>query len=285
MPIRIFTNVSSLNAQRFLAMNTTRVGLSLERVANGIRINRGSDDIAGLAISESLRSDTRALGQAVRNTNDGISLLDVAEGAMNIQSGILIRLRELSSQSASGTIGENERQTLQLEFSALRAEFDRIAATTEFNSQKLLDGSLASGVSSQNHLSIQVGIESTENDRLNLNREIDINALNSKTLGFQSASISTVAGALSSLDKIESAVNNVTQARGKVGATQNRLLRTASNLNVSIENLSAADSTIRDADIAEEIALLTRNQILTAASIAMVGATNLQPQAVLQFLR
>ena len=144
MPIRIFNNIPSLNAQRILGVNNERLSKSVERIASGIRINRGADDAAGLAISEALRSDIRGLRQAVRNANDGVSLINVAEGAMNEQSGILIRLRELASQAATGTVGSTERQTLQLEFSALQNEIDRIANTTEFNGQKLIDGTLAS---------------------------------------------------------------------------------------------------------------------------------------------
>ena len=139
MPVRIFNNIPSLNAQRILGINNDRLAKSVERIASGIRVNRGADDAAGLAISEALRSDIRALRQAVRNANDGISLINVAEGALNEQSGILIRLRELASQAATGTVGSTERQTIQLEFSALSNELDRIAATTEFNGQGLVD--------------------------------------------------------------------------------------------------------------------------------------------------
>ena len=146
MPVRIFNNIPSLNAQRILGVNNQRLSQSIERISSGIRISRGADDAAGLAISESLRSDTTALKQAVRNANDGISLINVTEGALNEQSGILIRLRELSSQSATGTVGSTQRQTIQLEFDALRSEIDRIAGTTAFNGQKLIDGSLASSV-------------------------------------------------------------------------------------------------------------------------------------------
>ncbi len=146
MPVRVFNNIASLNAQRILGTNTNRLAQSVERIASGIRINRGADDAAGLAISEALRSDIRALRQGIRNANDGISLINVTEGALNEQSSILIRLRELSSQAATGTVGSTERATIQLEFTALRNEVDRIAATAEFNGQKLVDGSLSSSV-------------------------------------------------------------------------------------------------------------------------------------------
>ena len=163
MAVRIFNNIPSITAQRILGVNNNRLALSVERISSGIRINRASDDAAGLAISEGLRSDIRALRQAVRNASDGISLMNVTEGALNEQSGILIRLRELASQAATGTVGSTERATIQLEFTALRAELDRISATTEFNGLKLINGNLASSVAVNSHTLIQIGIDSTAN--------------------------------------------------------------------------------------------------------------------------
>ena len=284
MPVRIFNNIPSINAQRILGTNNDRLAQSVERISSGIRINRGADDAAGLAISEALRSDIRALRQAVRNANDGISLINVAEGALNEQASILIRLRELSSQAATGTVGSTERQTVQLEFDALRLEIDRIANTTAFNGQKLVDGSLASSISSTNQILIQVGIDSGADSRINLNEQINLTAVTASALGVSTLSVTSAAGALTALDTINTAISTVTQSRGKVGAVQNRLVRTISNLSISVENLQAAESSIRDADIAEEVALLTRNQILVQASTAMVGQANLIPQSVLQLL-
>ena len=285
MPIRIFNNIPSLNAQRILGLNNDRLSTSVERISSGIRINRGADDAAGLAISEALRSDIRALRQAVRNANDGISLINVTEGALNEQSGILIRLRELASQAATGTVGSTERQTIQLEFDSLRLEIDRISATTEFNGQGLVDGSLASSVNTANHILIQVGIDSNANSRIDLNEQVNLAAVTASSLSIGDLSVTTAAGALTALDQINTAVSAVTQGRGKVGAVQNRLVRTISNLSITIENLQAAESAIRDADIAEEVALLTRNQILVQAATAMVGQANLIPQSVLQLLQ
>jgi flagellin len=284
MPVRIFNNIPSLNAQRILGTNNDRLAQSVERISSGIRINRGADDAAGLAISEALRSDIRALRQAVRNANDGISLINVTEGALNEQSSILIRLRELASQAATGTVGSTERQTIQLEFEALRSEVDRIAATTQFNGQGLVDGALASSVSSTNQVLIQVGIDSGVNSRINLNTEVDLTAVTASSLAIDTLSVTSAAGALTALDTINGAISAVTQGRGKVGAVQNRLTRSVANLSVTIENLQAAESSIRDADIAEEIATLTRNQILVQASTAMVGQANLIPQSILQLL-
>ena len=284
MPVRIFNNIPSLNAQRILGTNNDRLAQSVERISSGIRINRGADDAAGLAISEALRSDIRALRQAVRNANDGISLINVTEGALNEQSSILIRLRELASQSATGTVGSTERQTIQLEFNALRSEIDRIAATTQFNGQGLVDGSLASSVASANQVLIQVGIDSGANSRINLNTEVDLAAVTAANLSIDALSLTSADAALVALDTINTSISTVTQGRGKVGAVQNRLTRSVANLSVTIENLQAAESAIRDADIAEEIATLTRNQILVQSSTAMVGQANLIPQSILQLL-
>ena len=284
MPVRIFNNIPSLNAQRLLGINNDRLAISVERISSGLRINRAADDTAGLAISNALRSDIRVLRQAIRNANDGISLINVTEGALNEQSSILLRLRELSSQASTGTVGSTERATIQLEFTALRNELDRIAATTEFNGQKLVDGSLASTVSSTSQILIQVGLDSGADSRINLNEQINLTAVTSSSLGIDALTVTSAAGALLALDFINTSIATVTQSRGKVGAMQNRLVRTVSNLATSTENLQAAESAIRDADIAEEVALLTRNQILVQAATAMVGQANLIPQSVLQLL-
>ena len=285
MAVRIFNNIPSLNAQRILGINNGRLAQSVERISSGIRINRGSDDAAGLAISEGLRSDIRALRQAVRNANDGVSLINVTEGALNEQSGILIRLRELASQAATGTVGSTERATIQLEFTALRNELDRISQTTEFNGQKLIEGSLASTVTSTNHILIQVGLDSTSHSRINLNTEVNLEAITSTGLSIHQLSVTSADAALTALEQVNTSIGTLTAGRGKIGAVQNRLIRTISTISIAVENLSAAESAIRDADIAEEVALLTRNQILVQAATAMVGQANLIPQSVLQLLQ
>jgi len=284
MAVRIFNNIPSLTAQRILGVNNNRLALSVERISSGIRINRAADDAAGLAISVGLRSDVRALRQAVRNAGDGISLLNVTEGALNEQSGILIRLRELSSQAATGTVGSTERATIQLEFTALRSELDRITATTEFNGAKLINGNLASGVAINSHTLIQIGIENTADSRIDLNTQINLDSIDSTNLEIHNLSVTASSEALTALDKINEAIGSITASRGKVGAVQNRLTRSIANLSVSVENLTAAESSIRDADIAEEVAELTRNQILVQTATAMVGQANLIPQSVLQLL-
>jgi flagellin len=281
----IANNSLSQSAQRFLGINNDRVGKSIEKVAFGTRINNGSDDVAGLAISESLRSDIRALRQAERNANDGISLLNVAEGALNEQASILIRLKELSTQSASGTVGQVERQTLQLELSSLREELDRVSATTQFNGINLIDGSLATSVEESFQVSLQLGLNSSSESQINLNQVLDLTPSNSAGLGLADLSIATEEGSLNSIEQLESSFAVISSARGKTGALQNRLQRTLQNLGITIENLSAADSTIRDADMAEEVALLTRNQILSGAAVSMVGQANLSGQSLLNLLQ
>ena len=284
MAVRIFNNIPSITAQRILGVNNNRLALSVERISSGIRINRAADDAAGLAISEGLRSDIRALRQAVRNASDGISLMNVTEGALNEQSGILIRLRELASQAATGTVGSTERATIQLEFTALRSELDRISATTEFNGLKLINGNLASGIAITSHTLIQIGIDSSANSRIDLNTQINLASIDSTQLEIHNLSVTASSEALTALDKINEAIGSITESRGKVGAVQNRLTRSIANLSVSVENLTAAESSIRDADIAEEVAELTRNQILVQTATAMVGQANLIPQSVLQLL-
>ena len=285
MAVRIFNNIASLNAQRILGANHDRLNSSVERISSGIRINKASDDAAGLAISEGLRSDIRALRQAGRNANDGVSLINITEGALNEQSSMLIRLRELASQAATGTTGSTERATIQLEFNSLRNEIDRITNTTEFNGQKLIDGSLASSIASTSQVFIQIGIDSNANSRINLNEQINLKAVTSSELSIDTLSVKTATESLAALETINTAIGDVTATRGQVGAVQNRLMRSISNLSISVENLSAAESQIRDADIAEEVALLTRNQIMVQASTAMVGQANLIPQSVLQLLQ
>jgi flagellin len=240
--------------------------------------------VAGLAISEALRSDIRVLRQGVRNLNDGISLINVVEGALNEQSGAVIRLKELATQGSSETLGASERQTLNLEIASLVAEIDRIAATTEFNSRTLLDGSLAQSVQASEQIFIQIGTDSRSASRINLNTELNISASNSTQLGINNLSVSTCKDAQSALDDIATALETLNFVRGGAGAVQNRFAKSLGTLTVSIQNLTAADSTLRDADIAEELALLTRNQIIAMTSISMVGQTNLAGQDLLDIL-
>ena len=284
MAISIFNNLTSLNAQRILGINNDRLALSIERVASGLRINRASDDPGGLAIAESFRSDIRVLRQGLRNLNDGISLVNVAEAGLNQQSDILIRMRELAAQSASGTITDPERATLQLEFVQLRNEIDRISNATEFNGITLLDGSLDSTVAAANQINIQFGLDGTANSRFNLNTEADVDDIDSTFLGIAALDISTQPGGTAALTALDTALDTLSGERASLAAVQNRLTRILPTQAILVENLTAAESQIRDADIAEEIALLARNQILVEAATAMVAQANLIPEQVLRLL-
>jgi flagellin len=284
MGVQIFNNVASVNARRLLDENSARLAQSIQRMSSGIRINKASDDAAGLAISEGLRSDIRTLRQAVRNANDGMALVQITEGALQEQGSILIRLRELASQSANGTVGSTERASIQLEFSALRDEVDRISATTQFNGQGLVDGSLASSVVSTSHVLIQIGLSNHSNSRMNLNTAVNLTEMTSTGLLIHNLSLTSADDALVALGELDLAINTMTASRGKIGAVQNRLTTSVSSLSLAIENLTAAESQIRDADMAAEIAELTKNQILVQASTAMVSQANMIPQGILSLL-
>ena len=281
----ILNNTLSNTAQKFLGINTQRVGQSIERISLGIRVNKAAEDIAGLAVSDALRSDIRLLRQGARNINDGISLINVVEGALNAQSGAVIQLKELATQGISGTIGASERQTLNLVISSLVAQIDRLAATTEFNGRTLLDGSLALSVQASEQDFIQIGTDGQDTSRINLNVELNLSASNSTQLGLNNLSVSSSADAQAALDQIETALDTLNFSRGRAGALQNRFSKALGISAVSIENLTAADSTIRDADIAEELAVLTRNQIIAKAAVTMVGQTNLAGQNLLDILQ
>jgi flagellin len=281
MGLRINTNIASINAQRNLAQSQQALERSLDRLSSGLRITRAGDDAAGLAISESLRAQVRGLDQAKRNANDGISVIQTAEGALNEISNILIRLRELAVQSAStGSISNSERSFLNNEFSLLQNEVTRIADSTSFGDRVLLDGTLSG---SSNQLTFQVGVNNNSTvDRISLS----IN--NATASGLQisqtSAAISTAAGAQAALEKVDSALDAVATIRGDLGATQNRLQSTINNLSVSVENLSAANSRIRDVDVASETAALTRAQVLQQAGVAVLAQANVSSQVALTLL-
>ena len=274
MGLRVNTNVASINAQRNLGVATGRLEGNFRRLATGLRIATAADDAAGLAISERLRSQVRSLEQSKRNANDGISMVQTAEGALNEVSSILTRLRELSVQSANGSVSGQDRNTLNEEFRSLIDEVDRIGRSTEFNGVKLLDGS-SSTVSFQVGFGIAAGIDSLNVSLSSaLSTTLSLNSLNIGASGSQTTAIST----------IDTAINSVSSLRGRLGAAQNRLNSTIANLGVQVENLSAAESRIRDVDVAYETAQLTRNTILQQASIAILAQTNAQPQAALNLL-
>ncbi|MEZ5966912.1 MAG: flagellin [Planctomycetota bacterium] len=274
MGLRVNTNTASINAQRNLAVATGRLETNYRRLATGLRVATAADDAAGLAISERLRSQIRSLDQAQRNANDGISMVQTAEGALNEVSSILTRLRELSVQAANGTVSAQDKATLNEEFQSLVNEIDRIGRSTEFNGIKLLDGSSST-------VSFQVGFgTSTGVDSLN----VTLNAALATTLTLNSLDIGSTGDTSAAISAIDTAINQVSSLRGRLGAVQNRLNSTISNLGVTSENLTAAESRVRDVDVAHETAQLTRNSILQQASIAILAQSNAQPQSALRLL-
>ena len=276
MALTVNSNLASLNAQRNLRKTERSLATAMTRLSSGLRINEASDDAAGLAISEKLRAQVRGLAQAQRNANDGISLIQTAEGALNESSDMLIRIRELAVQASNGTLGTSERNAINDEFTALRAEIDRIASVTEFNGQKLIDGSLSTG------LSFQVGLNNNATtDRIT----VSVSSSVATALGLSTAmTLSTATGAQASLGIIDSAISTVSTRRGDLGAIQNRLYSTINNLAAAHENLSAANSRIRDTDVASESASLMRSQILMQSGIAVLAQANQLPSLALSLL-
>lgn len=275
MALIVNNNIASINAQRNLGVSTAQLEGSVARLSSGLRITRAADDAAGLGISETLRAQIRSINQAVRNSNDGISLLQIADGGAEGIGNLLGRLRELAEQSASGILGSNERSFLDQEFVALRSEIDRISSVTEFNGVKLLSGT------GNDSLSIQIGFRSSANDTLSLS----LKDLNTDTLSLSSVNVSTSSNALSALSNIDSAISAVASARANVGSLQNRLDAAVGNLQVAGENITAAESRIRDADIAFETAKFVRNQILVQAGTSILAQANTLPQLALPLLQ
>jgi flagellin len=279
MGLRIATNVSSVTAQRHLQETRRLLDKSLERLSSGYRITRAGDDAAGMAISEKLRAKTRGLIQAQRNASDGISLIQVAEGGLGEIQNILVRLRELGVQSASDTIGDRERSFLNEEYQSLKEEVDRIANVTEFNGTVLLDGTGGS-------LDFQVntggsnllGVDRIAYDAFRADVNVD-------KLGLEENTVDNKFNAQRSLEKIDQAIDYVSSIRGELGAIDNRLSSTIRNLGVSIENLSAANSRIKDVDIAQESAELTQRNILMQAGTSVLAQANSIPKMALTLLQ
>ncbi len=284
MPLRIFNNLSSTVAQNRLDVNNRNYGEVIGKIASGNRLAGSGANFADKSVSDLLRSDARTLRQASKNLNDGISLINVAEGGLNEQAGILTRLREVLSV-AGGAIGQSERDTLQLEINTLRSEFNRIANATEFNGQKLLDGSLGSNVAADKRVVISTGLDSGLDGQIDLNSVASIGSVDTATLDLDSLSVETFDQSIAGISKLDNALDTINNNRASIGATQNRFTRALNTLNVSVENLNAAYSVISDADIAEELADLTKQQLLVQSSSAMIGQANLIPEGVLLLLQ
>lgn len=277
MGLRINTNVPALIAQRNLRNTRASLDTTLERLSSGSRINHAGDDAAGLAISENLRAQIRGLAMAERNSQDGISLVQVAEGAMSEVSNILIRLRELGVQASSDTVGPTERGFLNLEFGQLLEEVDRIAKSTVYNNVPLLNGSAQA-------FEIQIGTSNnplTDRVKLFASGAADVSAI---ALGMNLATVADKVSAQNSLASIDQAIGSVTSMRAEFGALQNRLQSVINNIQISKENMASANSRIRDADVAEESTNLTRNQILMQSGVSVLGQANTTIKTALNLL-
>ena len=279
--MRINHNISALNTYRQLTINTSSSSKSLEKLSSGYRINRAGDDAAGLAISEKMRGQIRGLDQATRNAQDGISLIQTAEGALNETHSILQRMRELVVQAGNeGTNETEDLQSIQDEITQLLEEIDGIAKRAEFNGKTLLTGDYASGVGSG--LKLQIGANSGQSIT------IKIESMQASGLGVSGIKVTNGFGGTSFdavLDKIDTAIEKVSTERSSLGAYQNRLEHTINNLSNASENLSAAESRIRDVDMAKEMMEFTKLNILSQAATAMLAQANSQPQMVLQLLQ
>ena len=274
MGIRINTNVSSINTRRHLANSTAQFGKSLEKLSSGLRINRAGDDAAGLAISEGLKSDIRALDQAARNAADGISLIQTAEGSMDEVSNILLRMKELAEQSLNGTLSDTDRGYLNAEYSALQSEITRISDGVDFNGVKLLNGTGGT-------VKIQVGISTGGSDSVS----VDLSADRDQTALGLLIGIGSAANAGTAMDQIDAAISTVVSSRGAFGAVQNRLEASIRNINMTSENLSAANSRIRDVDVAAETSRMTSYQILQQAGVSMLAQANMSTGLAMSLLQ
>jgi flagellin len=277
--MRINHNITAMNTQRQLNTNNINGAKSTEKLSSGLRINRAGDDAAGLSISEKMRAQIRGLNQASRNAQDGISMIQTAEGALNETHAIIQRMRELAVQSATDTNVSVDRTSLQDEFKELSNEITRIKGNTEFNTQKLLDGTTGAGGT----VLIQVGANNLQNMSLDFKTAgIDLTAVDSALFALD---ISTQGGADGAIATVETQLETVSAGRSKLGAWQNRLEHTVNNLDNESENLAAAESRIRDVDMAKEMMEHTKDSILSQAAQAMLAQANQEPQGVLQLLR
>lgn len=269
-------NLNAMNAHRNMGINIGNSAKSMEKLSSGLRINRAGDDAAGLSISEKMRAQIRGLNQASRNAQDGISLIQTAEGALNETHSILQRMRELGVQAANDTNVTVDREAIADELKSLKTEIDRIAKTTQFNEKSLLNGSLAASGAN-----LQIGANSSNDLKL----EINISAMDSSSLGVSGLSVTSHTSSRTSIDSINEAIKKVSTQRSKLGAYQNRLEHTISNLDNASENLQAAESRVRDVDMAKEMMSFSKNNILQQAAQAMLAQANQAPQGVLQLLR
>jgi flagellin len=273
MSLVVNTNIASLTAQRHLAGSTSSLNTAIERLSSGLRINNAYDDPAGLAIAGKLGADVRIANQAIRNANDGISALSIGDQALGQAGNILTRLSELASESATGLVSDTQRSAIQAEFGQLVSEIDRISNTTSFNGVQILSAGTT--------VTLQVGLDGTSNSQIAFST-VDGS---SSALGLSNLAVSDQASAQSALAVLTSAIQTVAQTRGTLGAYESRLLTSISNLQVAVQNFSAAQSRIQDADVAAETANLTRASILQQAGVAVLAQANQQPAVALRLLQ
>jgi len=308
--MRIQHNISALNTHRNLTFNNAQASKNLEKLSSGYKVNRAGDDAAGLAISEKMRGQIRGLDMATKNAQDSVSLIQTAEGALNETHAILQRMRELAVQSSNDTNVSSDRAALQLEINSLAKEITRISTDTEFNTQKLLDGTFGGQVTSgagfdinnatnaggkvfhigaNSGQSINLSVGNMSASALGVNAADDASAVAelgaTDKIGTTGINISTQTAADNSISIIDKALNRVSETRASLGAVQNRLEHTINNLGATSENLTAAESRIRDTDMAAEMMAFTKNNILTQAAQSMLAQANQQPQGVLQLLQ
>ncbi len=277
--MRIQHNITALNSHRNLTNNNSSLTKNLEKLSSGYRINRAGDDAAGLAISEKMRAQITGLQTAQKNSEDGVSLVQTAEGALTEVHSMLNRMVELATQSANGTYSSTNRTEMQKEVKALKAEIDRISKTANFNGTTLFTGTTTSVV-------IHAGETSSSNNQITITlKTMNTTTMGDNTVGVSTVNIGTQTQATASIDTINKAIDAVSSMRSDFGALQNRLEHTINNLGVQTENLSAAESRIRDVDMAKEMMAYTKNNILVQASQAMLAQANQVPQGVLQLLQ
>lgn len=276
MGLRIYNNVEAQMAHRQLSSTNDQLSKTMERLSSGLRINRAADDAAGLAVSEEMRSQIRGMNVASRNAQDGVSMVQVADGALGGVNDMLQRIRDLSVQAANGTLTDQQRSNLDQEVQSIVAEMARVASDTEFNGVKILSGSVATAA---NAVTLQVGANGSQVIAFT------IGTMSAADLGISGIAIGTAAGATQAIASVDAAIRQVNASRAAMGAIQNRLEQTISRLDLTSENLQAAESRVRDADMASEMIDFTRNQILQQSGTAMLAQANQAPQSILKLLQ
>ena len=276
MGLRIYNNVEAQMAHRQLSSTNNQLSKTMERLSSGLRINRAADDAAGLAVSEEMRSQIRGMNVASRNAQDGVSMVQVADGALGGVNDMLQRVRDLSVQAANGTLTDQQRSNLDQEVQSIVAEMARVASDTEFNGVKILSGSVATAA---NAVTLQVGANGSQVIAFT------IGTMSASDLGISGIAIGTAASATQAIASVDAAIRQVNASRAAMGAIQNRLEQTISRLDLTSENLQAAESRVRDADMASEMIDFTRNQILQQSGTAMLAQANQAPQSILKLLQ